>query len=331
MDRQFIRIIELFEKQEYIEGEKELIKWLEDHPNHSNGWLLYGKYTNDLSKRQKYFERALELDPDNLEALSLLNELQSKQAPKNQSGYSLEYFDSKNVRNTKNKNFWGAYSKNNVLSFLIYSIFHFTITICGGYIFLVVVGLITPEVIGIKNTKFSNNNSWISSYKYIEGDIEKFVIPINPGNINYYPISKFNELMQYKQNVEEINNNTVSKVDGVKFIAKLLKKNLILDYRRQPVIVELIADFNKIHVPVIYYGPSEIFEYHDKLLISGIYISEINAVIAQRIVKKPLIMPNRLSGDLIVLLRVSIVIFLWGLLCTSVFIWRWSYKKWKEG
>jgi hypothetical protein len=86
--------------------------------------------------------------------------------------------------------------------------------------------------------------------------------------------------------------------------------------------------FDETRIPVVYYGPINTFQIDDKLFIEGVYISEVNGIAAQRVEQIAANKPIPPTEETQILLKVTLIVILWTLLCASIFLWKKNLKRW---
>lgn len=338
MTDRYERFEKLIQAGDTRTAENLLFNWIKDYPNDAYAWFLYGKSVKDPSQKRDCFKRALSLDPSINEAQELLNSIKSdtpvsstadtspkKRTPKTSPPFTADSTIKKSSRvseKTKSK-----------LFFAFYSVFHLIITILLGIGMLFVSSSFVPGLLKIDSSKDVIQRNWLSNSDPSELDQELrdlTEIFLNPAVLDYRIVENFKELNQYRNNIEpDSTESNAIEFTGVNFVSQLVGgTTLQRGDNGQPLVILMAVEFDDRRIPVVYYGPAGNFHYDDTLLIEGVYIAEASGIVAQRVERLAGTDTSQLGENTMIMLRVASVVFIWTLLCVSIFIWKLNRRRW---
>lgn len=327
-------------------AEPRLLDWLQYHPNDSRAWLLYGKCVTNPAQKRNCFKRALDLDPSNLEARELLEEFGTatlQSPPTNeQSGVNIPFLPISSPAPTKpSPSFVLSGSPvllkqaKTRLPVILYSLFHFLLTILFGIILVFVFSTSVPELLRINKPDDNIQRNWLSNA--IPADSNQEIqdlagIFLNPSRLNYRQVSSYQELRSLRTSIAlDSSESKVVEFKGVSFVGQLVSGSILQSGNEgQPLVVVMNIVFDETRIPVVYYGPADNFDYEDTVLVEGVYIEEGNGFIAQRVEKLSTRASVQVDTDTLIGLRVAVGVLLYALFCFSVFFWAVNLKRWRQ-
>jgi len=346
MAGQYDEIEKLIQVGDLETAEKLLFDWIQNHPNDAHGWLLYGKCVTSSQQKQSCFNRVIALDPSNSEAHELLGQIERSttlvpktpgQPQRNSNNPSLLNALSPSGESQKSTSLLKKpyiSNKNKArLPFVIYSFLHLIITILVGAGIVSIIAFFIPGVLNSEKTNGTIQFTWISNSSPSNANLELQNLSnifLNPSHLDYHNVDTYEELNRLSTSITMNQSESKSiEFTGVSFVGQLLGGSVLQNGSGgQPLVVLMEVLFNDTRIPVVYYGPIDTFNYEDKLLIQGVYVKEANGVAAQHVEQietKELAKP---AEETLIMLRMALIVVLWGILCASIFIWKINIKRW---
>ena len=336
----------LIEAGELSTAELRLFEWIRDHPNDSHAWLLYGKCVSNPTQKRDCFKRALALDASNIEARDLLNQLEAHSSqiqqnqeqtggntPSSHSPSPLSKISQSNVSTLRSPMLSEQAKKR--LAFALYSLLHFLVTVFLAVALVFLFASFVPGLLTIKRSSDSIQRNWLSNASPSNANPELkdlATVFLNPSRLDYRTVTTYQELRNYRTSIAaSLSANKPLEFTGVSFVGQLTGGYVLESGKDgQPLVVVMNILFDETQIPVVYYGPSNQFNYEDMVLVKGVYIEEANGITAQHVEQFSTGSYAQIDSSTLIMLRVGGVVLLWSLFCFSVFFWRINHKAFRQ-
>jgi hypothetical protein len=329
----------LIEAGELGTAELRLFEWIRDHPNDSYAWMLYGKCVSNPAQKRDCFERALALDAANIEARELLNQLEANfpqlKQKRELTRVNTASASSSTISTNRQPNVSALRTPmlseptKMRLAFALYSLFHFLFTVLIVCVLIFLFASFVPGLLDINKSGDNIQRNWLSTSgpsDTSQGLRDLAKIFLNPSRLDYRSVSTYQELRNHRTSITASTSGDGSiEFTGVSLVGQLIGGYVLESGQDgQPLVIVMNILFDETRIPVVYYGPSNQFNYEAMVLVEGVYIEDGNGIVAQHV--EQLSTGGEIDPSTLTIIRVAGLILLWSLFCFSVFFWRVNYK-----